>query len=123
MKVYYKTSMPSIKTELDQRYYEILRATAGQIEASAKKLSPTDTGQLKQSITTDVSRKLLGRNLFARVGTVVKHGVYQEFGTRKMKAHKFLRPSALENTGVFVNLARKILGVNMSTTSKTKEFK
>ncbi len=100
----YKSYIPNIKDGLDRSYYEILRTTAGQIEKTAKEKAPVDTGQLRQSIQNDADSKK------AVVGTDVKHGVYQEFGTVKMKPRKYLRPAALANVKLFVDIARKILG-------------
>ena len=61
------------------------------IEKAAKKNAPVKTGNLRASI---------GREAYpdhVDVGTNVEYGVYQEFGTYKMKAHPFLYPALVEN--------------------------
>lgn len=79
-------------------------ATAIRVTTQAKKLAPVDKGQLKgsimwksstgrggitdgKSITEDVKPNEI------IVGTATEHGVYQEFGTRKMPGQPFLRPA------------------------------
>tara|TARA_R110002167_G_scaffold12153_2_gene52070 strand:+ start:810 stop:1001 length:192 start_codon:yes stop_codon:yes gene_type:complete len=57
----------------------------------AKRLAPVDRGILRSSIQYEI-RKERGE-LTARIGTNVKYAVYQEFGTRYMKAQPFLRPA------------------------------
>ena len=61
------------------------------IEKAAKKNAPVKTGNLRARI---------GREAYpdhVDVGTNVEYGVYQEFGTCKMKAHPFLYPALVEN--------------------------
>lgn len=69
---------------------EILRA-AIQVEGNAKRLAPVDTGRLRSSITHEVGRD--GRGLYGSVGSDGAYAMYQEFGTRYVPAHPFLRPA------------------------------
>lgn len=63
-------------------------------EGYAKKECPVDTGRLRNSITHAV----VSRERSVYVGTNVEYGPYVELGTRKQKAHPYLRPAA-ENHG------------------------
>lgn len=71
------------ETELDKA----LVVSALEVERDAKKFSPVDTGRLRSSIT-----HRLGNN-YAEVGTSVEYGIYQEFGSSKMRAQPFLTPA------------------------------
>lgn len=60
-------------------------------EAVAKDHVPVDTGNLRRSITHEVfSNK---RKPYARVGTNVRYGIFQELGTRFHAAQPFMRPA------------------------------
>ncbi|NCD07757.1 MAG: hypothetical protein EOL97_16735 [Spirochaetia bacterium] len=88
--------MQSIDFKPELKYY------AGAIQAKAKLIAPRDpsrppkdmsrpvTGNLRNSIKVSVM------NLKALVFTNWSYAIYQEFGTRYMKARPFLIPSFLE---------------------------
>lgn len=66
-----------------------LEIMGGKAESYAYDLAPKDTGRLANSIThqqLDESTEVIGTN--------VEYAPFQELGTRKMKAHPFLRPAA-----------------------------
>ena len=71
--------------------YRDLNRRANRVRNMAKRLAPVDRGILRASIQYEI-RKERGE-LTARIGTNVKYAVYQEFGTRYMKAQPFLRPA------------------------------
>jgi len=71
----YKSYIGDVKSKLDEANADILRLTRGQIEAEAKRLCPTATGRLRNSIAGDNDDKV------AVVGTNVEYAPYQEFGT------------------------------------------
>lgn len=50
---------------------------------------PVDTGTLKRSIILE----LTDGGMTAEVGPTIHYGEYQEFGTRFMPAHPYLRPA------------------------------
>ncbi len=66
----------------------ILGKAAHDCEALAKQRAPVDTGRLKNSIATH------GAALDWEVATDVSYAIYQEFGTRYMRAHPFMVPAA-----------------------------
>jgi len=61
------------------------------VEGSAKNLSPVDTGNLKGSITHEVTKEM------AKIGTNVEYSPYLEYGTVKMAAQPYLRPALDDN--------------------------
>lgn len=65
-----------------------LRAIAFQIEAEAKVRAPYKTGALKGGIEVEQQRKLT-----YLVTDAVEYGIYQELGTKRMKAQPFLVPA------------------------------
>lgn len=76
---------------------------------AAKAGAPFDTGQLRNSIMGQVNGASYGHqggpSLHEQVGegeglvgTALAHGVYNEFGTRKMAAQPYLRPAVSEVT-------------------------
>lgn len=69
-----------------------LTAGALPIQNEAKILAPYKTGTLRRSIHTEIV--VYGDDrIIAEIGTDVVYGPPQEFGTRHMAAHPFLRPA------------------------------
>lgn len=62
--------------------------TALGIEASAKALTPVDTGNLRNSISSDV------KTLSAEIGPTADYGVYLELGTSRMGPQPYMNPAA-----------------------------
>lgn len=69
-----------------------LTAGALPIQNEAKILAPYETGTLRRSIHTEIVTHGDDR-IVAEIGTDVDYAPHQEFGTRKMAAHPFLRPA------------------------------
>lgn len=69
---------------------EICQLVAIKVEATAKGFAPYDTGALHASIKS-------GQIGLAhwRVSTAIHYGIYNEFGTYKMRAWPFMRPAAM----------------------------
>lgn len=74
-----------------------LQRRALRVEAAAKRLAPVDTGRLRASITNQLGQDAQG--LYAVIGTNVEYAIFQEFGTRFMPAHPFLRPALPAGAG------------------------
>lgn len=70
---------------------QMLLRKAVQVERSAKHLVAVDTGRLRASITHALSRD--ARGLVAYIGSNVHYAIFQELGTRYMRAHPYLRPA------------------------------
>lgn len=67
----------------------VVYKVAALVSAEAKRFSPIDTGRLRASIHIEPVDELS-----YQVITNVYYGIYQEFGTSKMKAHPYMRPAA-----------------------------
>lgn len=78
------------KEEAIERAFE---AIGMQAEGYAKLKCPVDTGHLRDSI----SHQYVPNDNAEYIGTNVKYAPYVEFGTSKMKAQPFLKPSASEH--------------------------
>ena len=67
---------------------DIIQNTALRVEKRAKENAPEDTGYLKQHITAEKTGELS-----ADVTSLAEYSIYNEFGTRKMAAHPYMRPA------------------------------
>lgn len=87
-----KYSFDPIKAEAmtREKLQKALLALMLSIEKNAKRHAPVDTGLLRASIHTEPTRPADK----ITVGDGVSYGVFQEFGTTKMRPHPFLRPAA-----------------------------
>lgn len=86
--------------------WRALEIMGGKAESYAKQLAPVDTGNLRNSIT----HMPLGGEDAEVVGTSVSYAPYQELGTRKMKAHPFLRPAIENHAQEYKHIAENELG-------------
>jgi HK97 gp10 family phage protein len=66
------------------------------VERDAKIKVPVDTGRLRQSITHQ-DHDFGSKNPYVEIGTNVDYAPPVEYGTSKMTAQPFLRPSYNEN--------------------------
>jgi HK97 gp10 family phage protein len=81
--------LPEITAALRPRASQIVRKTASDIEAHAKAVVPVDTGNLKNSIQTEMES-----DLTAVVSTGVEYAPYVEYGTHKMAPRPYLGSAA-----------------------------
>lgn len=80
-----------LQRELTGGEMEVFLEYVGQQgEKIAKEHVAVDTGNLRRSITHEVTMR---RKPFVRIGTNVRYGIYQELGTRYHPAHPYLRPA------------------------------
>jgi HK97 gp10 family phage protein len=117
------------------------------VTAQAKSLAPVDKGQLRNSIMYRTSKKEGGFNSDGGEsapsqlteqpkagggvsGSNLLHAIYNEFGTRKMAAQPFLRPSISVVTGggkaaqIISKLQKESVAAGMRKgPRKKKEFK
>ncbi len=70
-------------------------------EGYAKKLCPVDTGNLRNSITHEVSES----EQAVYIGSTVEYAAYVELGTIKQKAQPYLKPAVADHGKTY----RKIL--------------
>jgi HK97 gp10 family phage protein len=72
-----------------ERASQVVRKSAARVESEAKMFAPVDTGNLRNSIGTDIDPDGLG----AVVGPTASYGVFLEFGTSRMAPRAFLGPA------------------------------
>ena len=84
---------------LTRRASQVVRKAALDTMADAKTLAPVDTGNLRNSITTDARPG----DLVAVVEATADYSAYVEFGTRRMRPQPFMRPSQERNTPGFLD--------------------
>jgi hypothetical protein len=96
LKILLASPTGGVYKDMHQRGNRVLRA--------AKRLCPTDTGRLKQSISLEMSS--IGNTVIVRVGTNLKYGLYIHEGTADKgtgyiypKNFKFLRFPIVNNSG------------------------
>ena len=78
-----------------------LVARAGfKIEGESKDIAPFEFGTLKGSIRTTVIDK--GVEAEAQIGPTVHYAIHHEFGTVKMRARPYMRPSLKKVSPFFV---------------------
>ncbi|QLQ17343.1 MAG: HK97 gp10 family phage protein [Micropruina sp.] len=82
----------------------VIRKTAADIAAEAKRLAPVDTGMLRASIGYDVSAS----GLVAIIGPTVSYGAFVEFGTRRMAPHAYMGPALDRCTPAYVSAMAQI---------------
>lgn len=83
---------------LDQRLGEAMEKVVLMVEATAARLAPVDTGNLRASIVSEVRDDVRDR-VAGYVGTNVEYAPFQEFGTSRMDAQPFLRPAIEAHRG------------------------
>lgn len=83
---------------LTRRASQVVRKAALDTMADAKTLAPVDTGNLRNSITTDARQG----DLVAVVEATADYSAYVEFGTRRMRPQPFMRPAQDRNTPGFL---------------------
>ena len=91
-----------------------IKKAARFVQSTAKDLVAVDTGILKGSIKV----KSLPKQQAAIIGTNVEYAPYQEFGTRKMKAHPFLGPAITINKSDIQRTLKKYFKEQMAKTVK-----
>ena len=83
-----------------------LERTGEVVVQRARSLAPVKTGALRDSIDWIVLHGEGGDRSELRIQIGVPYGIYQEFGTRNIPPHPFIRPALLE--------ARRIWGFDLN---------
>lgn len=87
----------------------VVRKTARDITADAKKLAPVDTGNLRASIGhSDLRGVGSSGDLSVEIGPTANYGVFVELGTSRAPAQPFMGPAADRNEGPFAQALAKI---------------
>lgn len=78
---------------VEERAPLAVRKVALDIEAAAKAAAPVDTGNLKNSISSDID------GLSAEIGPTAEYGMYVEYGTSRMRPQPYMGPAVDANSG------------------------
>ncbi|WP_210651342.1 HK97-gp10 family putative phage morphogenesis protein [Nocardioides sp. SYSU D00065] len=70
-----------------------VRKTAFDIEADAKALAPVDTGNLRNSISTDITGDGRFGAITADIGPTAEYGAFVEYGTSRMGPQPYMAPA------------------------------
>lgn len=72
---------------------QVVRASAYRVEAEAKAFAPVDTGNLRNSIGTDIAGDGRSGAIEAQVGPTAAYGVFVELGTSRTAPAAFMGPA------------------------------
>jgi len=97
------TKLDAIIRNAPHKASENVRSGALSIEGRAKTLAPVDTGALRNSI--HITRR---GALTYWTEDGVHYGIYQEYGTYKMRAQPFMLPAALWTLPHYVKLWKNL---------------
>lgn len=91
-------------TTVVERSSLAIRKTAYDIEADAKRFCPVDTGNLRNSISTDT------HVLSAEIGPTAEYAAFVEYGTSRMAPEAFMGPAFDRHAGELVTALEQIAG-------------
>ena len=94
----YKDNTDEVLSALEKAKKRGLEAIGLVAEGHAKKLTPVDTGRLRNSISHATDGEA------AYIGTNVEYGPYVELGSPTIKAHHMLQKAATEHTDEYKRL-------------------
>lgn len=88
-----------------------VQKSAADIEADAKALVPVDTGNLRSSISRDISESTFsgsGTTFTAEVGPTANYGAYVEYGTSRARPQPYMGPAFTRRVPGFVKAMEQI---------------
>lgn len=94
----YKDNTQEVLSALDKAIERGLEAIGLTAEGHAKKITPVDTGRLRNSISHATDKEA------AYIGTNVEYALYVELGSPTIKAHHMLQRAATEHTAEYKKL-------------------
>ena len=96
----YKDNTDEVLSALEKAKKRGLEAIGLVAEGHAKKITPVDTGRLRNSITHEVD----GRTDTVYIGTNTEYAPYVELGARGRKGSHMLQRAATEHTAEYKRL-------------------
>jgi len=94
---------------IGERAFLVLRKTAVDVEADAKMFAPVDTGNLKNSISSEPAFPQPGV-VEMEIGPTANYGAFVEFGTSRMAPRAYMGPALDRRTPAFVAAMEKVAG-------------
>lgn len=86
----------------------VVKKSAFDIEATAKIFAPVDTGNLENSISTDVDGLIAEIGPTAEYGSYVEDGTHNEDGTVRTKAQPYMGPAVDTHESSFETALGKV---------------
>lgn len=93
--------MAKASGQVGSKLSAVVRKTAHDIEATAKSLAPVDTGNLRGSITTEITGDGRFGSMSAEIGPTASYGQYVEEGTSRMAPQPYMLPAAERHMPAF----------------------
>ena len=106
LKALTKEKIEQINDEIERASYELEKTEKETITRNGSVRS----GQMRLRVATTITTDRSG-NKCGVIGTSVHYAKYVEYGTRKMKAKPFVRPSVQKVEVKYIGNIKKILGV------------
>lgn len=91
--------------EITRKAQRVVAKTAHDIEATAKRNAPVDTGALRDSISASIT----GGGMQAVIGPTVSYGVFVEFGTRRMRPQPYMGPALTSHEPMFTRAVESLI--------------
>lgn len=80
----------------------VVRKVAADVQRDAQAFAPVDTGNLRGSISTDITGDGRNAHITAEIGPTAAYGAHVEFGTSRRGPAAFMGPALDRNTPQFV---------------------
>lgn len=88
------------------RVRQVVRLNGSELQQKAMQAAPYKTGYLRRSIMLSLEDD----GLTAKCTALASYAPYQEWGTRYMAAHPFMRPSFNRQAPIFENDISRVMG-------------
>jgi HK97 gp10 family phage protein len=90
---------------------KVVLKSLADIEADAKQLAPVDTGNLRNSISREITSDTFagaGGEFGGQVGPTASYGAYVEYGTSRMRPQPYMGPAFTRRVPAFLAAMGKI---------------
>ena len=96
--IVHKNKLPSLAERAKPFARTLVAKSAYEIEGRAKVKAPVDTGNLRNSINTDI----VNNGLTGIIHAAAEYAAYVEFGTKRMSAQPYMLPAFREVEPEFI---------------------
>lgn len=98
-----------VTAQLEKAIEIAMEAVGMEAEGDVKEITPVDTGNLRNSITHQYSKKEQAEY----IGTAVEYAPYVELGTSRMTAQPYLKPALTNNLEKYKGILADYINANM----------